>query len=83
MVNLKMGQMSCKLCGHAMTRGVSQLNYHLVKIPGHDVGFVVNQSYILCGWPMILFMRRIERRKRQLLTNLKFLPVESLDPQEP
>ena len=30
--------LTCKLCGRHMSRGVNRLKYHLAKLPGHDVG---------------------------------------------
>ena len=30
--------LTCKLCGHHMSRGVNKLKYHLAKLRGHDVG---------------------------------------------
>jgi hypothetical protein len=34
----------CKLCGKAMFGGVYQLKYHLVKIPGNEVGICTESS---------------------------------------
>ena len=33
-----MQNLSCKLCGHRMSRGDNRLKYHIAKLPGHDVG---------------------------------------------
>ena len=33
--------LTCKLCGHHMSRGVNKLKYHLAKLPGHDVGLCI------------------------------------------
>jgi hypothetical protein len=75
-------RLSCKLCGQPMTRGISRLKHHLAK-KGTMLEFVVRQPQRLCKLPAMLFMRRIKRRKRQLLPKLNLPPVEWLDPQEP
>ena len=36
--------LSCKLCGHPMSRGVYRLKFHLAKIPGHDVEPCINTT---------------------------------------
>lgn len=36
--------LTCKLCGHHMRRGVYRLKYHLAQIPGHEVGPCTNTN---------------------------------------
>ena len=61
-------RLSCKLCVQSMKEGVSQLKYHLAKIPGHDVSICTEStSQGENPTPRINPLRGSSQRKREQL----------------